>query len=133
MYYTTDFISNIMGVKELPDYLYHYTSIEVLEKILKNSTLRFSRLDQVNDPMEVKASDIKKAETTIFISCWTDQTEEITTLWERYTKGEFGVRIKMPINMFEGRRCPDYHEIGGAINYLKYKSYSFQRRGYESS
>lgn len=31
--------------------LYHYTSIETLALILKHKTIRFSRLDRVDDPL----------------------------------------------------------------------------------
>lgn len=32
--------------------IFHYTSIETLALILKNRTIRFSRLDKVDDPEE---------------------------------------------------------------------------------
>lgn len=32
--------------------IHHYTNIEVLSLILKNRTLRFNRLDRVDDPEE---------------------------------------------------------------------------------
>ena len=35
-----------------PEYLYHYTSIETLDFIVKYRTIRFSRLDQVDDHSE---------------------------------------------------------------------------------
>ncbi len=36
------------------EYLYHYTNKKVLDAILKNCSLRLSRLDVVNDPLESK-------------------------------------------------------------------------------
>ena len=36
----------------IPNYLYHYTSLEVLILILKEGKIRFKRLDKVNDPTE---------------------------------------------------------------------------------
>ena len=36
----------------MPTAIYHYTNIEILALILKNRTLRFNRLDKVDDPEE---------------------------------------------------------------------------------
>ena len=34
--------------------IHHYTSIETLEMILKNKSIKFNRLDQVDDKAEYK-------------------------------------------------------------------------------
>lgn len=133
MHYNKQLITEEMGIRKYPEYLYHYTSIESLALILKSSKLRFSRLDCVNDPLEAKASDIERAETTVFVSCWTSQHVESIPLWRMYTKNMDGVRIKMPIDLFEGRRMPDYHDDGGAITYLHLKSYTIRRKDYDST
>lgn len=50
--------------------LYHYTSIETLALILK--TIRFSRLDRVDDPDEYAFSgDGVTPAHYCFVSCWT--------------------------------------------------------------
>lgn len=86
-----------MGV---PTFLYHYTSIESLSCILKHGTFRFTRLDNLNDPLEGLSSDIKKAREHIFISSWTANTDDQIPMWEMYTGDMAGVRIKLPSNLF---------------------------------
>lgn len=36
----------------IPKYLYHYTNVDSLLKILQSQTIRFTRLDLLNDPYE---------------------------------------------------------------------------------
>lgn len=43
-------------------YLYHYTSTDTLKKIISGKTIKFSRLDTMNDPLEGGAC--KKHATT---------------------------------------------------------------------
>jgi|GEM_PF-1903114 len=84
-------------------FLYHYTSIDALEKILKNKTIRFTRLDKVKgDPQEALSKEYPNASTFVFTSCWTDVSSENLPLWIIYTNLH-GVRIKMPRCMFKGR------------------------------
>jgi len=45
MFYTRQFIEDTLRVDRLPEYLYHYTSIETFALILNSQRLRFSRLD----------------------------------------------------------------------------------------
>lgn len=76
--------------------LYHYTSIENLALILKNKTIRFSRLDCVDDVEESTVyEDMVPMGKYTFVSCWTDNEEESIPLWNLYTPGMKGVRIKM--------------------------------------
>lgn len=44
-----------------PEYLYHYTTVETLALILKNRTIRFRSLDQMDDLQECMAHDLKKS------------------------------------------------------------------------
>ena len=44
----------------MEEYLYHYTSIETLLLILKNKTLAFNSLINVDDLEECESKDIKK-------------------------------------------------------------------------
>lgn len=76
--------------------LYHYTSIENLALILKNQTIRFTRLDCVDDVEEsaVYENTVPMAKYT-FVSCWTENEEESIPLWNMYTPQMRGVRIKM--------------------------------------
>jgi hypothetical protein len=115
VFYTDDFMHDVMGIRGLPDVLYHYTSIETLALILANKTLRFSRLDTVNDPEEASASDLPNAATLVFASCWTAQSRESLAMWRMYTPSMQGVRIALPNNPFKGRHKPTIFEKGGAM------------------
>lgn len=83
-----------------PQYLYHYTNIDTLALILKYKTIRFSRLDLVDDLEEVKTADMGNAGRFCFASCWTEDDEESIPFWHMYTKDMKGVRIKLPSDPF---------------------------------
>ena len=79
--------------------LYHYTSVDTLEKILKNKTIRFNNLSNVDDLEERSYSPYSKY---IFVSCCTDSAAESIPLWRMYTNEvEQGVRISMDSDMFK--------------------------------
>jgi hypothetical protein len=92
-----------------PSHLFHYTSIANLCLILKNKSIRFQRLDKVNDPEEAKTETFPDARHFIYVSCWTNEmnNEESIPLWNMYSADMKGVRIRLPINMFKGRHQPD--------------------------
>ena len=62
--------------------IYHYTSVDTLEKILSGKSILFRRLDCVDDVMEYTVSEFAKY---MFISCWTESKEENIPLWKMYT------------------------------------------------
>lgn len=78
------------------EYLYHYTSLETLALILKHKTIRFSRLDLVDDPEEIITKDYGNLGRFMFVSCWTDSKEESIPMWKMYSSDLKGVRIKLP-------------------------------------
>lgn len=82
--------------------VYHYTSIETLALILKNKSIRFNRLDCVDDLEEsIYGSgnqNVKLAKYT-FVSCWTRDNKENLALWKMYTNNK-GVRIGIEENPF---------------------------------
>jgi len=82
--------------------LYHYTSIETLALILKNKSIRFNRLDRVNDPREALSLEYTAAQSLVFASCWTDNETETIPLWKLYA-GYVGIRLGLPTLMFNGR------------------------------
>jgi hypothetical protein len=99
--------------------LYHYTSIENLALILKNKTIRFSRLDCVDDVEEstVYNNTVPMGKYT-FVSCWTDNDEESIPLWNLYTPGMRGVRIKMKSSdiFFKYKHKPGtYYTSAGSV------------------
>jgi len=87
--------------RPIPEYLYHYTSISSLGLILKNRTLKFNSLLNMDDLEEAKANDLKEYGKYCFVSSWTDSDEEKISLWSMYTYNMSGVRIKMHKLPFE--------------------------------
>jgi hypothetical protein len=57
--------------------IYHYTNVESLAMILKNKTIRFNRLDKVDDIEEgnAESSGVRFCKY-VFVSCWTENPEE---------------------------------------------------------
>lgn len=82
--------------------IYHYTNIETLALILKNKTIRFNRLDKVDDLEESKAEPLGISFCKyIFVSCWTKSEEESIPLWKMYGGDSGGIRIAMEHKMFQ--------------------------------
>jgi len=73
--------------------LYHYTTIDVLALILKNKTLRFNCLINVDDQNEADTIDHGSFKKNIFVSCWTHDKNENIALWNMYAKNMQGIRI----------------------------------------
>lgn len=92
-------MSNLNQVN-IPEYLYHYTSIENLALILKNRTIRLNAITKMDDLQEAKTSDIQNAGQYIFVSSWTDDPLESIPMWKMYTQMKSGVRIKLSANPF---------------------------------
>jgi len=82
--------------------IHHYTTIDTLALILNNKTIRFNRLDMVDDLEEgnVESSGVKLGHY-IFVSCWTENVEESIPLWKMYTNNGMGVRISLEEDMFK--------------------------------
>lgn len=82
--------------------IYHYTNLESLALILKNKTIRFNRLDKVDDLEEgnVESLGVKFCKY-VFVSCWTETEEESIPLWKMYGGDNGGVRISLEQEMFK--------------------------------
>ena len=82
--------------------IYQYTNINALALILKNRTIRFNRLDMVDDIEEgqIESSGIKFCKY-VFVSCWTESAEENIPLWKMYGGDFGGVRIGLDKEMFK--------------------------------
>lgn len=78
-----------------PAVLYHYTSLETLALILRYRTIRFSRLDMVDDPQEQRSADSQNLGKMKLVSCWTSSDEESIPMWREYAGAECGARIQM--------------------------------------
>ncbi len=74
--------------------IYHYTTLENLALILKHKTIRFNRLDNMDDPCE-KTFLVNQLDWSpyTYVSCWTENPRESLPLWHMYTNEGKGVRI----------------------------------------
>lgn len=82
--------------------IYHYTNLESLALILKNKTIRFNRLDKVDDIEEGNAESLGvRFCKYVFVSCWTENPEENIPLWKMYGGDFGGVRISVEQEMFQ--------------------------------
>jgi len=82
-------------------YLYHYTTIETLLRIIESKSFRFSRVDKVNDPVEEERAS--RTENDYYICCFTHNVRESITLWHMYANSDKGVRIGVKnIDFFTG-------------------------------
>lgn len=76
--------------------IYHYTSIDTLELILRNRTIRFNRTDRVDDKDEIELIiSGKPFAKYIFASCWTMESKESIPQWGLYAGKSRGVRISL--------------------------------------
>ena len=83
------------------DFIHHYTDIDTLALILKHRTIRFNRLDNVDDLTETTSFIKLNLAEFFFISCWTYDTNESIPLWNMYTKNMAGVRMSLPRDFFK--------------------------------
>lgn len=84
-----------------PQFLYHYTSLENLALILKNRTIAFNSLLNVDDIEEAETADMENLGKYVYVSCWTDVETESIAMWNMYTPNMQGVRIKLPVFPFK--------------------------------
>jgi len=78
------------------EFLYHYTSLETLALILKNKTISFNNLLNVDDIEEAETEDMGKFGRFVYVSCWTEDNVESIPLWNLYTPDMHGVRLRLP-------------------------------------
>ena len=79
--------------------IYHYTSIKNLALILKNRTLHFNCVKNVNDPDECITQDYKNLQKYCFVSCWTKNQDEKIPFWEIYGDRGHGIRLETDTNL----------------------------------
>lgn len=93
--------------------IYHYTTIDTLALIMQNKTIRFNRLDHVDDieesiygsgPLGLKVCRYA------FVSCWTRNQEENQDLWQKYANNGKGIRISLDEDMFETHHINKYYK-----------------------
>lgn len=95
---------------ETPKLLYHYTTLNTLALILKSKSISFSRADNVNDKREGLSSDFGSFAQYLFLSCWTETSEENLALWNMYTPKMRGIRIELPMPIFEIYKIDDVYQ-----------------------
>lgn len=95
--------------------IYHYTNIDTLALILHNKTIRFNRLDKVDDIEEGEAESLGvKFCKYVFASCWTENPAESIPLWKMYSGDSGGIRFSIEYNMFK-----EYYITNLNLNGLK--------------
>ena len=106
----------------MSEYLYHYTNIETLLLILKNKTLAFNSLQNVDDLEECQSKDIQQIGKICYVSCWTDDESESIPMWKMYTQNMQGVRIRLKKFPFKKYifKCGQYHFKSDAETYIDY-------------
>lgn len=100
--------------------VYHYTTIDSLAMIMSSQSIKFNRLDKVDDFEERTESKNVKLWQYIFVSCWTENAEESIPLWRMYSGNTHGVRICMDVEMFAdniigGNNVPSDIPHGGSF------------------
>lgn len=73
----------------------HYTSFETLKLIIKNKTIRFNSLKNVDDYEEGYTYDFGHQSSYFFASCWTHNTKEKIPLWKMYAPQRFSIKIEI--------------------------------------
>ena len=85
---------------EAPKYLYHYTTLNTLGLILKNQSIRFNNLTDMDDLDEADFGG-KNWGKYCYISSWTEVSDESIPMWKMYSDNMKGVRIKMKTYPFK--------------------------------
>lgn len=99
--------------------LYHYTSLATFALILTTKSIKFNRLDLVDDPDESLfgyGDSNMKLNSSSYVSCWTEDEVENIALWKMYTDLK-GVRIGLDKDMFV------VHQINNKTSFLEERFY----------
>lgn len=74
--------------------IYHYTTLDALECILSNKTIRLKALSEMDDMLEGDSIDFGDLSKYYYVSSWSLDGKENIPLWYMYTNGLKGVRIE---------------------------------------
>lgn len=74
--------------------LYHYTTIDTLAHIMNNRSLKFNRLDQLDDVTESEPFAVYNPLQYIFSCSFTFDPLESIPLWKMYANMNTGIRIE---------------------------------------
>ena len=76
------------------EYLYHFTSLDSLLKIIENKSFRLSRLDKLNDKKESELNNISSLEDT-YVMSFSHSDIEYVPMWVMYgKKNDIKIRIR---------------------------------------
>lgn len=78
--------------------LFHYTTIDTLALILDSKSIKFSRLDQLDDKTESEQFAEFNPLQYIFSASFTDDPVESIPMWKMYANMETGIRIEFDSN-----------------------------------
>jgi hypothetical protein len=107
--YTFEIVRRYYAVKVFIP-LYFYSTLAL---ILRNQTIRFTSLKDVDDLQEVMSAEGKAYGKYCFVSCWTYEAKESIPMWKMYSDSMKGIRIGLP--KFPFREFDDGH---GAKTYV---------------
>ena len=91
--------------------VYHYCSIDTLQKILSNKTIRFGRFDLMDDQTETHGLP-EMLKKKYFLSCWVADSKEKIPQWAMYAPQ--GVRIELPLRWYKHHKIP----VDGTDQYI---------------
>lgn len=74
--------------------LFHYTTIDTLAYMMSNRSIRFGRLDTLDDKTESEQFAAFNPLKYIFSCSFTDDPKESIPLWKMYANMETGIRGK---------------------------------------
>ncbi len=74
--------------------IYHYTTLDALESILSNKTIRLKSLSEMDDMLEGGSIDFGDLSKFYYVSSWSLDEKENIPLWYMYTNELKGVRIE---------------------------------------
>jgi len=95
-----DIYTKLTNSAQKHKYIYHYTSVDAFKAIETSKSIRLSRLDRVNDPMENKRIT-SLWNSKIFVACFTNRTDNMDCF--RSYCGDNGVRLTFEAKDF---LCP---------------------------
>lgn len=79
--------------------LFHYTSFDVLLKIINERRIKLSNITLLNDPVEYeRLNDDPFIKNKIYVCCFNHFEKDTIPLWKMYADGLYGIRIGFPVN-----------------------------------
>ncbi|WP_252247032.1 hypothetical protein [Clostridium sp. ZBS4] len=81
--------------------IFHYTTLDNLELILSNATIRLSSLKQMDDITEGYTFDFGSLAKYFYVSSWSKESQENIPLWYMYTNKMRGIRIEADSDFLE--------------------------------